>query len=88
MGADVIKVEGRDGDPVRFSGTPAIGAPDGPGLLHLRWNRGKRSLGLNLKSEAGVALFASSSRRPTSLSRGCAPVCWTASASASRRCAR
>ncbi|WP_321960542.1 CoA transferase [Paraburkholderia sp. J7] len=57
MGADVIKVEGRDGDPVRYSGTPAIGAPDGPGLLHLRWNRGKRSLGLNLKSEEGAALF-------------------------------
>lgn len=57
MGADVIKVEGRDGDPVRFSGTPALGAPDGPGLLHLRWNRGKRSLGLNLKNAEGAALF-------------------------------
>lgn len=57
MGADVIKVEGRDGDPVRYSGTPAIGGPDGPGLLHLRWNRGKRSLGLNLKSDEGKALF-------------------------------
>jgi crotonobetainyl-CoA:carnitine CoA-transferase CaiB-like acyl-CoA transferase len=57
MGADVIKVEGRDGDPVRYSGTPALGAPDGPGLLHLRWNRGKRSLGLNLKSAEGAALF-------------------------------
>ncbi|WP_322045035.1 CoA transferase [Paraburkholderia sp. J67] len=57
MGADVIKVEGRDGDPVRYSGTPAIGSPDGPGLLHLRWNRGKRSVGLNLKSPEGAALF-------------------------------
>ncbi|WP_322095062.1 CaiB/BaiF CoA transferase family protein [Paraburkholderia bannensis] len=57
MGADVIKIEGRDGDPVRYSGTPALGSPDGPGLLHLRWNRGKRSLGLNLKSEQGAKIF-------------------------------
>ena len=57
MGAEVIKVEGRDGDPVRHAGSPAVGTPDGVSLLHLRWNRGKKSLGLNLKSVEGAALF-------------------------------
>jgi crotonobetainyl-CoA:carnitine CoA-transferase CaiB-like acyl-CoA transferase len=57
MGAEVIKVESREGDPVRYSGSPAAGHPDGPSFLHLRWNRGKKSLGLDLKSEAGAALF-------------------------------
>jgi len=57
MGAEVIKVESHDGDPVRYSGSPAAGHPDGPSFLHLRWNRGKRSLGLDLKSEAGTGLF-------------------------------
>jgi len=57
MGAEVIKVEGADGDPVRRSGQHAVGAPDGLSFLHLRWNRGKRSLGLNLKKPEGVAIF-------------------------------
>ena len=57
MGADVIKVEGVDGDPVRRSGTPAVGGPDGLSLLHLRWNRGKRSIGIDLKTPEGAELF-------------------------------
>lgn len=57
MGAEVIKVEGPDGDPLRHSGTPAAGAPDGVSLLHLRWNRGKQSLGLDLQRPEGAALF-------------------------------
>ncbi|MBK4998751.1 CoA transferase [Pseudomonas sp. S31] len=57
MGAQVIKVEGADGDPVRRSGQHAVGAPDGLSFLHLRWNRGKRSLGLNLKHPEGAAIF-------------------------------
>jgi crotonobetainyl-CoA:carnitine CoA-transferase CaiB-like acyl-CoA transferase len=57
MGAEVIKVEGADGDPVRRSGQYAVGSPDGLSFLHLRWNRGKRSLGLNLKHPEGAAIF-------------------------------
>jgi crotonobetainyl-CoA:carnitine CoA-transferase CaiB-like acyl-CoA transferase len=57
MGADVIKIEGSDGDPVRHAGSPAVGAADGVGLLHLRWNRGKKSVGVNLDSEAGRRVF-------------------------------
>jgi len=57
MGAEVIKVEGRDGDPLRYSGSPAAGTPDGVSLLHLRWNRGKQSLGLDLGRPEGTELF-------------------------------
>lgn len=58
MGARVIKVEALpDGDPVRFSGDYAIGSPDGPGFLHLRWNRGKQSVAMDLRSPAGADLF-------------------------------
>jgi crotonobetainyl-CoA:carnitine CoA-transferase CaiB-like acyl-CoA transferase len=57
MGADVVKVEDGAGDGLRYQGTPAMGSPDGDSLLHLRWNRGKRSLRLDLKSEAGKAQF-------------------------------
>lgn len=57
MGAEVIKVEGRDGEPVRRSGTPAVGSEEGFGFLHLRWNRGKRSVGLDLKTDAGKDVF-------------------------------
>jgi len=57
MGAEVVKVEGHDGDPLRHSSSPAVGAPDGPSFLHLRWNRGKKSLGLDLKTDDGRALF-------------------------------
>ena len=45
FGADVVKVEGRDGDPFRYTG----------GFLN--YNRGKRGLGLDLKHPAGQALF-------------------------------
>ncbi len=42
LGAEVIKVEsGALGDPVRAGGAFAVGHPDGPALMHLRWNRGK-----------------------------------------------
>ena len=57
MGAEVIKVEGADGDPIRSSGTPAVGTPNGYSFLHLRWNRGKKSIGIDLKSDRGIALF-------------------------------
>lgn len=57
MGADVVKVEDANGDGVRYAGNPAIGSPNGESLLHLRWNRGKRSICLDLKSDAGRARF-------------------------------
>lgn len=57
MGAEVVKIEGHDGEPLRHSSSPAVGAPDGPSFLHLRWNRGKKSIGLDLKTDDGRTLF-------------------------------
>ncbi|MEQ3549887.1 CoA transferase [Pseudonocardia nematodicida] len=58
LGAEVIKVEapGR-GEGVRYAGARAVGGPDGPGFMHLRWNRGKRSVELDLRTEEGAAAF-------------------------------
>jgi crotonobetainyl-CoA:carnitine CoA-transferase CaiB-like acyl-CoA transferase len=53
LGADVIKVESGRGEGVRQTGARAVGGPDGPGFLHLRWNRGKRSVALDLRSAGG-----------------------------------
>jgi crotonobetainyl-CoA:carnitine CoA-transferase CaiB-like acyl-CoA transferase len=50
-------VEDAAGDGVRYAGNPAMGSPNGESLLHLRWNRGKRSIQLDLKSEEGRATF-------------------------------
>ena len=52
LGADVVKIEpAAGGDSIRLVGTP----PHTPGMspLHLRLNRGKRSVAWDLKSEAG-----------------------------------
>lgn len=58
LGAEVIKVEtGPVGDPVRTGGSLAVGGPDGPAFMHLRWNRGKKSVALDLRSDAGKAAF-------------------------------
>jgi crotonobetainyl-CoA:carnitine CoA-transferase CaiB-like acyl-CoA transferase len=55
LGADVIKVE----DPELGDYTREVGAAKAGDLsfLHLRWNRGKRSLALDLRSSDGVELF-------------------------------
>ncbi len=53
LGADVIKVENLDGEPVRASG-PFIG---GESSTFLRLNRSKRSLALDLKSAEGKRAF-------------------------------
>ena len=55
MGADVIKVEKpRNGDDSR-----AVGpfAPDGSSSYHLSTNRGKRSVALDTRTEAGRKVF-------------------------------
>jgi crotonobetainyl-CoA:carnitine CoA-transferase CaiB-like acyl-CoA transferase len=54
LGADVIKVEGPGGDYVRKMAFPII---DGISLLHWHLNRGKKSIVLDLKTEAGVAVY-------------------------------
>jgi formyl-CoA transferase/CoA:oxalate CoA-transferase len=51
FGADVIKVESvPNGDPSRRTGTAFVGDESG---LFLIWNRGKRSLAIDLRSPAG-----------------------------------
>ncbi len=51
LGADVIKVEPMEGDSARNIGVPAKTPLMGP--VHLRLNRGKRSVAWDMKTEAG-----------------------------------
>ena len=53
LGADVLKVESLDGEPMRASG-PFVGGESSP---FLRLNRAKRSVALNLKSPEGKQAF-------------------------------
>jgi crotonobetainyl-CoA:carnitine CoA-transferase CaiB-like acyl-CoA transferase len=56
QGADVIKIEEPDGgDPMRVMGPPFL--PDGESAYFLSVNRNKRSLALDLTSDAGRRLF-------------------------------
>lgn len=58
MGARVIKIEDPDGgDPVRRAGPWSVGEENGFSYLHLRWNRGKESVIIDLASEQGRADF-------------------------------
>jgi crotonobetainyl-CoA:carnitine CoA-transferase CaiB-like acyl-CoA transferase len=58
MGASVIKVEQPpEGDGIRYGGPTAVGTDVGFGYLHLRWNRGKQSVGINLRTEGGANVF-------------------------------
>ncbi len=54
LGADVIKVEPPAGDYIREMTWPIV---EGTSLMHLHVNRGKRSLVLDLRTEAGVAIL-------------------------------
>lgn len=54
-GADVIKIEGPDGDPVRGLVTAGI-SPDGPRYTWEMWNRGKRAIALDLNRPAAQAI--------------------------------
>ena len=57
LGADVIKVE----EPGRGDYTRSVGAARAGGVsfLHLRWNRGKRSVAIDLRQPEGADLFRS-----------------------------
>lgn len=54
LGAEVIKVEPPQGDYIREMTWPIV---EGVSLMHLHVNRGKESLVLDLRSEAGVGVF-------------------------------
>jgi crotonobetainyl-CoA:carnitine CoA-transferase CaiB-like acyl-CoA transferase len=54
LGADVVKVEPPQGDYVRAMTWPIV---DGVSLMHLHVNRGKRSVVLDLRTEAGREVF-------------------------------
>jgi len=54
LGAEVIKVEPPAGDYIRQMTWPIV---DGVSLLHLHTNRGKKSVTLDLKSQAGVEQY-------------------------------
>lgn len=58
MGAEVIKIEHPTlGDYVRTVGPWALGGGQGLSFMHLHWNRGKKSIALDLKSPEGKATF-------------------------------
>jgi crotonobetainyl-CoA:carnitine CoA-transferase CaiB-like acyl-CoA transferase len=54
LGAEVIKVEPPAGDYIRAMTWPIV---EGVSLMHLHVNRGKRSVTLDLRSEAGKQVF-------------------------------
>ena len=55
LGADVVKVE----EPGRGDYTRAVGGARlaDVSMLHVRWNRGKRSVAIDLRQPDGVAVF-------------------------------
>jgi crotonobetainyl-CoA:carnitine CoA-transferase CaiB-like acyl-CoA transferase len=56
-GADVIKVEPPTGDPIRGLVSTGIGAEAGPSFPWEAWNRGKRSIALDLKHPDAHAIL-------------------------------
>lgn len=58
LGATVIKVEPPAGEPYRTAGHRIEGAAGSTNLNILRWSRGKQSITLDLKSEAGKSVLA------------------------------
>src|SRR5258708_33218811 len=56
MGGDVIKVEPPEGDLLRVSGG-SMGRDKGMGPIYMAANRNKRSLSLDLKKPAAVAIL-------------------------------
>ena len=54
LGAEVIKIEPPQGDYIREMTWPIV---EGTSLMHLHINRGKRSITLDLRTEAGQEIF-------------------------------
>jgi crotonobetainyl-CoA:carnitine CoA-transferase CaiB-like acyl-CoA transferase len=54
LGADVVKVEPPTGDYIRRMTWPIV---EGTSLLHLHTHRGKRSIAIDLKTEAGLEVY-------------------------------
>ena len=57
LGAEIIKVEAPDGDLARQLGANAYWNQDRMGISFLAQNAGKRSIGLNLKTDNGKQIF-------------------------------
>src|SRR5260370_6828198 len=68
LGADVVKVEGMNGDPTRSHTAPTAGAttgvPVGTSISYSSCNRNKRSIALDLASVADRQFFAHPSTAP------------------------
>jgi crotonobetainyl-CoA:carnitine CoA-transferase CaiB-like acyl-CoA transferase len=83
LGADVIKVEPPAGDYIREMTWPIV---EGVSLMHLHLNRGKRSLVLDLRTDAGVAILKELADRPDVVVEAMRPGRWPGAASATRTC--
>ena len=57
LGAEIIKVEAPDGDLARQLGANAYWNQNRMGISFLAQNAGKRSIGLNLKTDNGKQIF-------------------------------
>ncbi len=85
LGADVIKVEPPQGDYGRQMTWPIV---NGVSLLFLHISRGKRSVVLDLRTDAGRDTFLSSPGTPTRSWKPCARADSNAGGSGSTRCGR
>ena len=74
MGADVIKIEPPGGDPARFQGPYAGGAPDPERSLYfINHNHNKRSVVLDLTTDQGRAALKHLARTADILIESCPP---------------
>ena len=85
LGAEVIKIESPAGDYIREMTWPIV---EGVSLMHLHLNRGKRSIVLDLKSQAGVAIFKELAAGADAVIEAMRPGRWSGSAWATSSCAR
>lgn len=70
LGAEIIKVEAPGGDPLRATTWPLV---DGTSLMHLHINRSKQSVGIDLRTPAGVGLLEDLARTADALIEGMRP---------------
>ena len=83
LGADVIKVEPPAGDYIREMTWPIV---EGTSLMHLHVNRGKRSLVLDLRTDAGVAILKELATGADVVVEAMRPGAWPGAASATTTC--